>query len=79
MAQEVKKEYKIDNAIRNLAEENFNLGNYETNIGFEFEGSWIINPWIDDSGRFPLTDEEAIKLYGRENFEKFIELAKKCI
>lgn len=62
---------------KKVAEENFNNGNYDTEIGFEFNGMWIINPWIDESGRFELNDEEAINTYGKDNIEEFIELANK--
>ena len=65
---------KIEKAQK-IADKNLFDGNSDTDIGFEFEGKWIINPWMDASGRFTLTDEEAIETYGKNNIDKFIELA----
>lgn len=41
-------------------------------IGFEFRGQMIVNPWLDMTGRFELTSEEAEKLYGKDNMSTFI-------
>ena len=61
--------------VKAIAEKNFidssEVGD-EGMISFEFNGMNIINPWYDDSGRFELSDEEAIKLYGLENVLNFI-------
>ena len=46
-------------------------GEYSDCIGFYFEGQYIINPWLDPSGRFPLLTEESIHLYGKDRFEEF--------
>lgn len=46
-------------------------GDFDGCIGFPFNGQWIIHPWMDQSGCFELTTEQAIELYGRENFEEF--------
>ena len=35
----------------------------------------INSPWIDDSGRFELTDIGAVQLYGEELLKKFCEKA----
>ena len=35
----------------------------------------IINPWTDPTGRFPLTDEQAVETYGRERVEEFCKKA----
>ena len=48
-------------------------------IGFEFEGIWITTPWMDDSARFELTDNQAIELYGTENVESYISKAKEYL
>ena len=51
-----------------------NMENEETEIGFEFKGQWITNPFLDASGRFEFENiEEAYKYYGEENVEIFIE------
>lgn len=42
-------------------------------LGFEYYGTWIINPWMDDTGRFELTDAQAIELYGKDNIDSYIE------
>lgn len=47
------------------------LGNADSCIGFPFKGQWIIHPWMDQSGRFELTTEQAIATYGKENFDNF--------
>ena len=39
----------------------------------EETGQQITNPWIDESGRFPLDDSEAVATYGLENVRKFVE------
>ena len=61
--------------VKALAEMNYidssEIGN-ENMTGFEFNGIKIINPWIDETGRFDLNDEQAIKTYGLENVLNFI-------
>ena len=42
-------------------------------VSFEFNGVNIINPFIDDSGRFDLSLESAYALYGEKNVNYFIE------
>lgn len=49
----------------------------ESEIGFDHKGTWIVNPWYDPSGRYYLTDEEAVAEYGFENILKFISDAEK--
>lgn len=48
-------------------------------IGGEGESTWIINPWLDDTGRFFLTDEEAIETYGADNVNAYIESVKEYL
>lgn len=50
----------------------------ENLVGFEFNGIYIVNPWVDETGRFDLTDEEAVELYGLENVMNFIAEAIEC-
>lgn len=40
--------------------------------GFEFNGIYIVNPWVDETGRFDLSDEKAVEIYGVDNMWKFI-------
>lgn len=42
------------------------------NAGFDHEDQWITDPSLDPTGRFPLTEEESIALYGKENVETFL-------
>lgn len=56
---------------KKYAEKAFELGLYE--ISFDYNDQAINNPWIDPTGRFDLTDEEAIKIYGKDNIETYIE------
>ena len=44
----------------------------ENNIGFEFEGMFIVNPFMDPTGRFELTIDEADKLYGKLNMDDYL-------
>ena len=60
---------EIANSVREIADRQFREGE---GVGFEFNGQLIINPWMDESGRFELTNEEAIERYGRENITMFI-------
>lgn len=63
--------------IRRIAEKQYmdamESGDMEDCVGFEFEGQFIINPWIDPSGRFDLSTKEATKLYGEKNIIAFCE------
>ena len=43
---------------------------YDSKIGFEWYGQWIVNPWIDDTARF---DVNPIEYYGEENVLIFLE------
>lgn len=73
---EVITNYMINKAMK-IAEKNFIDGNGDTDIGFEFEGQWIIDPWMDSTGRFELSLESAKETYGVENVRNFILLANK--
>ena len=44
-------------------------------LGFDYgpDEVTIVNPWYDPTGRFELSDEEAIATYGKENVEGFIQ------
>lgn len=43
-------------------------------IGFEFNETWITNPFVEDTGRFEFTDLDAMcKYYGTDNVVAFIK------
>lgn len=44
----------------------------EDRLNFEFQGVFIVNPWMDPTARFPLTTEQAIATYGLENIRKYV-------
>lgn len=48
-------------------------------LGGDNESIWIINPWLDDTGRFFLTDEQAIEWYGKENIDLYIKKVKEYL
>ena len=55
------------NKAKELAYENWEKEE-ETEIGFEFHGQWITNPFVDESGRFEFVNFEAMcKHFGKEN------------
>lgn len=56
--------------VKEIADRQFREGE---GVGFVFNGQLIINPWMDESGRFELTNKEAIERYGEENMMMFIE------
>lgn len=49
----------------------------ESEIGFDHEGNWIVNPWYDPSYRYYLNNEEAVAEYGLDNMLKFIDMVEK--
>ena len=61
------------NAIKEFAMNN----STESKVGFDYEGTWIVNPWYDVSYRYYLNNEEAVAEYGLENMLKFIDLVEK--
>lgn len=50
---------------KEISYKNFVDGNIE--VCFEFNGMLIVNPWIDETGRFELTTEKAVEIYGLSN------------
>lgn len=57
-------------AARELAYKN----DVESEIGFEFNGLWITNPFVEPSSRFEFVNSEAMcKYYGQENIYGFLE------
>lgn len=51
------------NAIKKFADENW-CKPYEEQFYIDDEEFALANPWIDHSGRFSLTDEEAVREWG---------------
>lgn len=49
----------------------------ESEIGFDYEGTWVVNPWYDITGRFYLNDEEMVAEYGLTNILAFIDMVEK--
>lgn len=62
-------------AIRRFAEEQMDRQDEDGLVGFEHNGQFIVNPWIDPSARFALTTEDAISTYGKSNILHFLEAA----
>ena len=63
------------NKAKELANKNLDKSlNNEDSIGFEFNGQWISNPFIEESGRFEFVNYEIMcEHYGIENVENFIK------
>lgn len=58
------------NKVKELAYINWENGD----IGFLYKGTWITNPFLEESGRFEFTSYEAMcEHYGKENVENFIK------
>lgn len=55
--------------VKQYAEEQFAQDSYK--VYFENNGTAVHNPWVDDTGRFELTTENAISHYGTLNMLKF--------
>lgn len=41
-------------------------------VSFDFDGVAITNPWMDETGRFPLDTVDSATYYGVENVMRFI-------
>ena len=63
------------NKAKELAYENWDKAlNDEDSIGFEHNGQWITNPFVECSGRWEFVNYEVMcEYYGLENVEKFIK------
>ena len=56
---------------KQLAYENWEDG--PADIGFVFNGTWITNPFLEESGRFEFNDLSAMyEYYGEENVVSFL-------
>ena len=61
------------NDIHNYALDQMESPDNEDLIGFMHDGHFIINPWMEPTGRFDLTTKESINTYGKPNFIYFCE------
>ena len=57
--------------IKKFADDQFCTGDGHVSVFSEKHGIEVCNPWIDPTGRFALTDEEAVNTYGKELIEEF--------
>lgn len=57
--------------IKKLADDQFYTGDVRISVFSEKHGIDVCNPWIDPTGRFRLTDEKAVRVYGAELIEEF--------
>lgn len=63
------------NAIRTLAFIQFKEGLYLINVPDDTGEIDILTPWLDETGRFELTDSEAVNEWGEEVFTDFCDKA----
>lgn len=63
--------------IKKFAAENF--GREDAEIYADDEEFAVTNPWMDHSGRFPLSDEEAVKEWGLATVLQFCDRAIKYV
>lgn len=75
-AKEIRQTRQIE-AAQKFAEKQMENGSYQ--VCFEHHGQSINNPWMDQSGRYPLTTKEAIETYGSENVSQFINRVNELI
>lgn len=66
-------------AVKIFAELQWSAEAYEVSFINEETNQQVNNPWIDVSGRFPLSDEEAVATYGHENVARFVRDAVKYL
>lgn len=64
--------------VKAFAEKNFSLPEAKQ-VSVETDEFNVTNPWIDQSGRFPLTDEQAVREWGLETVIAFYEVAKEAV
>lgn len=66
--------------IRRFAREQFlklcETGEGDELVSFEYNGTSIVDPWMDPTGRFELSEEEARGMYGQEQIEEFARKAE---
>lgn len=61
--------------IKAFADKQFEKHHVSEAIGFIYKGTYILDPWMDQTGRFPLSTQKAFETYGAKNMFGFIEEA----
>lgn len=64
------------NQLKQIEDYAYSVNDWDDDlIGFEYPktSQWIYNIFLDPSGRFDLTIEDAVKKYGLENCRKFCQ------
>ena len=65
---------------KEFGELNFSMPNYsQLTVDCERYDVAVSNPWIDQSGRFPLTDEEAVREWGLDVVVDFCEKVRTAL
>ena len=65
--------------IRKFAEENFAADDDSQKLAVEICDVAVSNPWMDESGRFELTDEQAVQTWGMQGVMDFCAEAGRII
>ena len=63
--------------IKRFAGKQFTSG--DATVSFRYHGIQIVNPWYDEKGCTPLSDEEAIQKYGNDSVLAFCRKAEERI
>lgn len=72
--------YETLKEIKKFANKNYDLDeNNPSRITVDGDGVAVANPWLDCSGRFPLTDTEAVEEWGLVTIMDFCEKAMEII
>lgn len=69
----------MQDKIKALARFQFETGVYLVSLIHEDFGQSINDPWVDSTGRWLLTDEQAKEHYGTEFFAKWCRLAEEWL
>ncbi len=75
----IREEITVKYKIKALASFQFETGIYLVSLVREEFGQSINDPWHDPSGRFALTDEEAVQVYGEEFFVSWLYQASEWL
>lgn len=72
--------YELEKAKR-IANHLFEMQNEIINpfvkIGFDFDGQWIVHPWMDSTARIDFSDEDMVNEYGTENIKNYMKQIEK--
>ena len=61
--------------IKAFADKQFEKYHDSEAIGFIYKGTCVIDPWMDQTGRFSFSTQKAFETYGAKNMLGFIEEA----